>query len=100
MNQYASLKSGIGTHEATMLSARLSAWHDAMVLHERRLRLSGATCHDECPHADARMLWAEALATFGERAHELTFLRSRAASRPLSITAGTAADLAQTGRTP
>jgi hypothetical protein len=85
-----------------MLSARLSAWHDAMVLHERRLRLgiAGATCHDECPHAHARILWAEALATFGDRAQELTFLRSRAASRPLSITASTAADLAHTRRTP
>ena len=82
MNQYTSLRSGINTHEATMLSARLSAWHDAMVMHERRLRLGlpGATCHDECPHAEARNLWAEALGTFGERARELTFLRSRAAA--------------------
>ena len=68
MNQYTSLRSGMSTHEATMLSARLSAWHDAMVMHERRLRLGtpGVTCHDECPHAEARILWAEALATFGE----------------------------------
>ena len=84
MNQYTSLRSGISTHEATMLSVRLSAWHDAMVMHERRLRLgtAGVTCHDECPHAEARSLWAEALVTFGERAQELTFLRSRAASEP------------------
>lgn len=69
-----------------MLSVRLSAWHDAMVMHERRLRLgsAGATCHDECPHAEARSLWAEALVTFGERAQELTFLRSRAAAGHLS----------------
>ena len=82
MNPYMKLKSGMSTHEATMLGARLSAWHDAMVMHERRLRLgnAGATCHDECPHAEARMLWAEALVTFGERAQELTFLRSRASS--------------------
>ena len=36
------------------------------------------TCDDECPHVEARTLWAEALATFGARAGELTFLRSRA----------------------
>ena len=80
MNPYLMLGSGLGTNEATSLSARLSAWHDAMVAHERRLR-AGRThdlCDDECPHAEARALWSEAVATFGARAHELTFLRSRA----------------------
>ena len=80
MNPYLMLGSGIGTSEAASLSARLAAWHDAMVAHERRLR-SGRTpdtCDDECPHVEARTLWAEALATFGPRAGELTFLRSRA----------------------
>jgi hypothetical protein len=81
MNQYTILSSPMSTHEAALLSARLSAWHDAMVMHERRLRsgAGGAVCHEECPHAEARTLWAEALVTFGPRAHELTFLRSRAA---------------------
>jgi hypothetical protein len=53
-----------------------------MVAHERRLR-AGTTadfCDEECPHAEARMLWSEAVATFGTRADELTFLRSRAAT--------------------
>ena len=80
MNPYVILGSGLGTNEGTSLSARLSAWHDAMVAHERRLR-TGVTsdlCDDECPHAEAPMLWAEAVALFGSRAHELTFLRSRA----------------------
>jgi hypothetical protein len=80
MNPYVTLGSGIGTSEATSLSARLAAWHDAMVAHERRLR-TGRTadvCNEECPHVEARTLWAEALATFGPRAGELTFLRSRA----------------------
>jgi hypothetical protein len=80
MNPYAILGSGLGTNEAASLSARLSAWHDAMVAHERRLR-TGRTndgCHDECPHAEARALWSEAAATFGTRAYELTFLRARA----------------------
>jgi hypothetical protein len=80
MNPYVTLGSGIGTSEAASLSARLAAWHDAMVVHERRLRTgrTADTCDDECPHVEARTLWAEALATFGTRASELTFLRSRA----------------------
>ena len=80
MNPYTILTSGLVTHEATDLSARLSTWHDAMVAHERRQR-AGTTrdaCDDECPHAAARMLWSEAVATFGARAQALTFLRSRA----------------------
>jgi hypothetical protein len=81
MNPYVMLGSGIGTSEAASLSARLAAWHDAMVAHERRLRTgrTADTCDDECPHVEAGTLWAEALATFGTRASELTFLRSRAA---------------------
>ena len=80
MTPYAMLGSNIGTHEAASLSSRLSAWHDAMVAHERRLRAGRTddTCGDECPHADARALWSEALQAFGDRAQELTFLRSRA----------------------
>lgn len=80
MNLYAILSAGLDTHEASALSARLSAWHDEMVAHERRLRAAATTdaCHDECPHAEARILWAEAVGTFGARAQELTFLRTRA----------------------
>jgi hypothetical protein len=80
MNLYAILSAGLDTHEASALSARLSAWHDEMVAHERRLQTVATTdaCHDECPHAEARTLWAEAVGTFGARAQELTFLRSRA----------------------
>ena len=57
-------------------------WHDAMVAHERQLRAArtGDVCDDECPHVEARTLWAEAVAAFGERAYELPFLRSRATS--------------------
>ena len=90
MNPYTILSSGLGTHQDTALGARLAAWHDAMVAHERRLR-AGATsdaCDDDCPHAEARELWSEAVATFGARAQELTFLRSRAQAtrRSLSTT--------------
>jgi hypothetical protein len=80
MNPYLILSSGSGTNEAAALSARLSAWHDDMVAHERRLGAGRArdTCGDECPHAEARTLWSEAVVTFGSRAQELTFLRTRA----------------------
>jgi hypothetical protein len=88
MNPYTMLSSSLDTRESAALSARLSAWHDAMVAHERRLR-SGATtdaCDDECPHAEARVLWTETVAMFGARAHELVFLRSRGqgSRRPVS----------------
>jgi len=79
MNPYAMLASGSGDSTSPALAARLAAWHDAMVAHERRLRAgrTGDVCDEECPHVEARTLWAEALAAFGERAHELSFLRSR-----------------------
>jgi hypothetical protein len=80
MNPYSLVGSGNGTLEAAALSARLTTWHDAMVAHERKIRAGREeVCDEECPHADARTLWVEALEVFGERAQELTFLRSRAA---------------------
>ena len=88
MNPYAMLASGSSTSTSSALAARLAAWHDAMVAHERRLWTgrTGDLCDDECPHVEARTLWAEALAAFGERAHELSFLRSRATgdTRPIA----------------
>ncbi len=81
MNPYATLATGPERAHATGLAARLAAWHDAMVAHERRLRGDGSGgCDDECPHVEARGLWAEAVTAFGERAHDLAFLRSRATS--------------------
>jgi hypothetical protein len=80
MNPYGIVSTGNGTPDTASLRARLMAWHDAMVAHERRLRSghSADVCDDECPHVEARTLWAEAVATLGPRANELTFLRSRA----------------------
>ena len=87
MNPYARLASGMEGDEAMALCARLTAWHDGMVTHERKLRMGRPdTCDDECPHAEARLLWAETLATFGPRAHELVFLRTRAAGMPRATT--------------
>jgi hypothetical protein len=102
MNPYVLAGSGIGTNDATSLSARLSAWHDEMVTHERRLRMgrAGDVCDDECAHAEARALWAEAVATFGVRAHQLAFLRSCAhdASRATQHSVAARSDAADRGR--
>lgn len=76
MNVYRRLGYASGTPEALHLAERLAAWHDAMVAHERR---ADSRCDDECPHADARVLWREALQRFGTPAHELRFLARRAA---------------------
>ena len=83
MNMYAMVGTGLGTAAATALSARLAAWHDAMVAHERKIRAgrTDAVCDEECPHSDARTLWIEAVDVFGDRAQELTFLRSHATRR-------------------
>lgn len=74
MNIYRMIGNTLGTPEAIDLAERLSAWHDAMVAHERA---SQRLCDEECPHVDAAMLWREAAQLFGERAGELRFLRSR-----------------------
>ena len=83
MSPYAFLGSHVGSTEAAELRVRLTAWHDAMVAHERRIMAGHAAdaCDDECPHVQARALWSEALATLGPRASELTFLKSRAIDR-------------------
>jgi hypothetical protein len=80
MNPYAMVDVNIGATGPGPLRARLMAWHDAMVAHERRLRSgqTGDRCDDDCPHGEASALWAEALEVLGPRARELTFLRSRA----------------------
>jgi hypothetical protein len=99
MNPYLILGWGLGTDEATALSARLSAWHDAMVAHERRIN-TGRTddiCHDECPHAEAAALWSDAVVTFGTRARGLIFLHSRAAGSPRHSKAGSTAREALSG---
>ena len=101
MNPYVSLGSRVGTSEAASLSERLAAWHDAMVAHERRIRIARTAdlCKDECPHVEARSLWADAVATFGERARELRFLRSRAMTAGTLGTSGVSQGPARTGST-
>ena len=88
MNPYLMLGSGLGTNEATALSARLSTWHDAMVAHERRLRTSRTrVCDDECPHAEAPALWSEAVATFGSRRPRADVSATRSACEPRRLAA-------------
>ena len=83
MKLYTLIGSRVASPEATSLSARLAAWHDAMVSHERQLRANRRPldCHEDCPHGEARGLWTEVLATFPEHAPDLSFLQSRAAAR-------------------
>jgi hypothetical protein len=48
-----------------------------MVVHQRRAGASrGPGCPPDCPHAQAPALWIEALDVYGDRAHELGFLRT------------------------
>ncbi len=86
MNLYRVLGERIGTKAARDLAERLMAWHDAMVAHERRLQNRvDDDCADDCPHIDARSLWAEALDMFGERAEELVFLARHGAARARAV---------------
>ena len=86
MNPYAIASLGTDSADAASLRARLQSWHDAMVTHERRLRLDPTAdlCDDDCPHVEASALWREAAAILGPRAGELTFLRSRALGAGMS----------------
>lgn len=85
MHFYQMIAHRTGSPDARELAARLSAWHDAMVQHERRMKTTGqapAACaqrDDGCPHAEADELWRDAQQVFGEHARELVFLRARAA---------------------
>jgi len=75
MNHYTSIASRIGSPEAQALAARVAAWHDAMVAHERRRGSRFGECHEECPHEEAPVLWTEAVSIFGDSAPACEFLR-------------------------
>ena len=83
MNPYARLASAVADSSAQKLVARLMAWHDEMVTHERRVRAGADTdrCDESCPHEEARALWLEASRVFGSRARDLTFLATCADAR-------------------
>jgi len=76
MHLYTSIASRIGSPEARALAARVAAWHDAMVAHQRRRADRLGECGDECPHEEARLLWTEAVTVFGDGAPNCEFLRS------------------------
>jgi hypothetical protein len=77
----------VGTNQALALAHELSAWHDAMVSHQRtlgRLGFSLDACADwdDCAHALARALWQQATDVLGPHANELAFLRTCASQTP------------------
>ena len=76
LNPYGRIGASLGAPGTEPLLRRIAEWHDAMVTHERAARYE--SCDGECPHAQARQLWAEATARFGREARHLSFLRSRA----------------------
>lgn len=75
MNLYRALGDRVGTPDARNLAQQLMDWHDAMVRHLRLSARDGSGCHEECPHAEARALWAAAVSVFGEHVDALGFLR-------------------------
>jgi hypothetical protein len=81
MNVYESIGYAVGTREALALAARLSSWHDAMVAHQRPADTTRITrCDDDCPHAEARSLWQEAVDVLGDGAERMAFLRRHGAA--------------------
>ena len=88
MNVYKSIGYAVGTPEALALAVRLSAWHDAMVAHQRPADTARvARCDDDCPHAEARFLWLEAVEVFGEHTNQFGFLRRQGCPRFLRAAA-------------
>ena len=80
MNPYAIDSLGTDAADAASLRARLVAWHDAMVAHQRPADTDRITrCDGDCPHAEARSLWHDAIETFGDGADQLGFLRRHGA---------------------
>jgi hypothetical protein len=76
MNIYRSIAHMVGTADALALSEQLSAWHDAMVAHQRPADTLGSSeCDPECPHAMAKSLWQNAIDVLGHHAARLTFLQ-------------------------
>jgi hypothetical protein len=54
-----------------------------MVAHQRPADTARITrCDGDCPHAEATLLWPEALEVFGDGAEQLAFLRSHGVREP------------------
>src|SRR3954468_2062349 len=85
MNIYHVLCDRIGTSAARELAHQLLAWHDAMVKHLRVVgsRTAGR-CADDCPHAEAGVLWTAAQDILGASSSQLQFLRSHGQRRRAS----------------
>lgn len=84
----------VGSNEAIALAHELSAWHDEMVKHRRRVTRLGfdadrAMDEDDAP-ARAAELWRRAVEVFGDAADELEFLRRSAEQAAQAARAGKA----------
>jgi hypothetical protein len=80
MHVYQSIAVRVGTRAGFALAPRLAAWHDAMVMHQRRVATAReSACAPDCAHDEARSLWLEALEAYGDDAHQLGFLRMHGA---------------------
>ena len=78
---YRAFANRVGTSDALAFAHNLQHWHDAMELHRESLTRLGFAPDghpewEDCPHAEARRLWHEALRVLGSRAGELEFLHA------------------------
>lgn len=85
---YRAFLNRVGTDEALALAHDLEHWHGIMEQHRAEIiRLGfapdGHPDWDDCPHADARRLWARALRLLGPGADDLELLRT--CSTPLGV---------------
>ena len=99
MNSYDLLAARVGTPEAQFLAGRLSAWHDATVIHRRRAYFARSTdpCSADCPCGRAPYYWAEARRVFGPVAADLTFLRALAEDDAVTSAGAPQDDLRRAG---
>jgi hypothetical protein len=80
-NIYRLFLNRVGTDQALVLAHDLEHWHGRMQVHrDEIMRLGfapdGHSRWEDCPHAEARQLWARAVQVLGSRAGELEFLRA------------------------
>lgn len=71
----ATVATRIESSRADAIARRIAAWQAAMAAHERRRGSRFGECSDECPHAQAPLLWADATQVLGDRAASFDALR-------------------------
>ncbi len=78
---YSSVAPRVESPRVVAIAARIAAWHAEIIAHERRRGSRFGECSDECPHAQAPLLWAEAWNVLGEGAAAFDSLRRHAEPR-------------------